>query len=169
MAQQTDITTETFTDAGLSPEQSKVQKLRMEGLTHNEIARQLQKEPGTVKSHINRIDEKINNNDARLLPEVSKIETTARVGEQERPSIIIWFDNDTALRYTWNTETENIEEETYHNGVVHDSYPISGDREQLHEYTLETLAEYINIYRDDFESLRNDWPHVFELLTGIEA
>ena len=53
------------------------------------------------------------------LPRVSKIESTARVGEQQEPAVVIWFEpGDRALRYRWSDGAGEILEETYHDGVV---------------------------------------------------
>jgi hypothetical protein len=100
------------------------------------------------------------------LPRVSKIESTARVGEQQEPAVVIWFEpGDRALRYRWSDGAGEILEETYHDGVVHDSYGVGGTRDKLAEYALKSLAEYVNVYRDEPSATANDLPHIYELLT----
>ena len=105
-------------------------------------------------------------NEVDTLPRVSKIESTARVGEQQEPAVVIWFEpGDRALRYRWSDGAGEILEETYHDGVVHDSFGVGGTRDELAEYALESLAEYVNVYRDEPGATANDWPHIYELLT----
>lgn len=96
------------------------------------------------------------------LPAITKIETTARVGPEERPAVVIWFENDTALRYVW--VDGEIQEQTYVNGVVHDSFKLGGERDQLAEYALESISEYVQSYRDDPAACEMDWPHIHEML-----
>ena len=45
-------------DAGLSPQQARVQVLIEQGLTHREIADRLSLKRGTVNSHVDRIRQK---------------------------------------------------------------------------------------------------------------
>jgi 2-oxoglutarate dehydrogenase complex dehydrogenase (E1) component-like enzyme len=52
---------------------------------------------------------------------------------------------------------------------VYESYLLSLDASRLQEAALETIAEYINTYQNDPNSMRNEWPHVFEALTQIPA
>lgn len=96
------------------------------------------------------------------LPAITTIETTARVGEDKDPAVVIWFDNDTALRYRW--DGGEICEETYVDGATYDSYPVGGSREELAAYALETISEYVSVYRDDPEVCEQDWPHIYEML-----
>lgn len=157
---------EAMVSNGLSQRQAEVQALRLQEIPQKQIADILDMELGTVKSHCHRVDGKLDEG-VRILPEISKIEYPARVGERKRPAVIIWFQNDTALRYVWYDEKGSILEETVYKGIVHDSYDVGGDRDQLEEYALMTVAEYINEYRDNVDALRRDWPAVFEGITGI--
>lgn len=169
MAYQDHVAVETFAKNGLSDQQARVQMLRMSGLSVDQIARDLQIETGTVKSHINRIESKLDDGSASLLPDISQIETRTRVGSMDRPAVVIWFNNDTAIRYVYYDDKDEIVEQTYQDGVVHDSYEVGGSRDELAEYALETVSEYINTYRDDPDALRTDWPSVFEGVLGISA
>jgi hypothetical protein len=104
------------------------------------------------------------------LPRVSKIEPHARVGEHEEPAVELWFEpGDRALRYRWSDDVGEILEESYHDGVVHDSYAVGGERSDLAAFALESLAEYMNTYREQPDAAANDWPHIYELLTFDEA
>lgn len=97
------------------------------------------------------------------LPSVSKIETTARVGTERHPAVVIWFENNTALRYVWDAEQGEIVEQTY-DEVVHNEVSVGGSREELAEYALESLAEYINSYQDDPDACQLNWPHIYDML-----
>jgi len=100
------------------------------------------------------------------LPRVSKVESTARVTPDREPAVVLWFaPGDRALRYHWSPDEGEILEETYYDGVVHDSWGVGGSRDELAEYALESLAEYINHYREYPDDCRQDWPGVYELLT----
>lgn len=101
---------------------------------------------------------------------ISSIDTTARVGEDEDPAVEIWFGpGDRALRYRWSDDHDEIKEETYRDGVVHDSLGLGGSRDELVEYALESIAEYVGHYRDNPHDLRRDWPHVADLLADADA
>lgn len=100
------------------------------------------------------------------LPEIRKIDTTARSPDNE-PQIVIWFEpGDRAVRYRWSEDWQQIMEETYLDGVVHDSFEVGGKRSQLAEFSLESVAEYIQSYRQNPEAAERDWPHIYELLTA---
>ena len=96
------------------------------------------------------------------LPAISKIEYPTRVGEEQRPAVVIWFENDTALRYVW--AGKGIEEQTYVDGVVQTSFGVGGDRDDLSDYALTSVAEYENELHDDPEACKFDWGHVYEML-----
>lgn len=98
------------------------------------------------------------------LPPITKIESIAFVGEERRPAVVIWFANDTALRYVWNDERGEIREQTYTDGVVHDEWGVGGEKDELAEYALESVAEYINSYQNDPDACKMDWVHVYEML-----
>jgi hypothetical protein len=98
------------------------------------------------------------------LPDVTWVETLTRVGKDWRPAVEIWFANETALRYVWRDDVGEIEEQTYAGGVVHDAFGLGGERDELAEYGLEALAEYLNVYRDDLEACKQDWPHIYDML-----
>lgn len=100
------------------------------------------------------------------LPEITGVDYPTRVGEDKREAVIIWFGNGTALRYVWDDESEEIEEQTYVDGVVHTSYNVGGSRDELEEYALLSAAEYINELREDPETCELDWPDLYEMLAG---
>ena len=107
-------------------------------------------------------------NDATVeeLPGITKIETTARVGERRLPAVVVWFSNDSALRYVWDEERDEIREQTYLDGVVHEAFGVGGSREELAEYALEAVAEYINSYQNDPKACEMDWGHIYEMLVA---
>lgn len=100
------------------------------------------------------------------LPDIKKIETTARVGEDRHPAVVVWFENDSALRYVWSEERDEIREQTYLDGVVHDEFGVGGSRDELAAYALESIAEYIGSYQDDPEACQKDWSHIYEMLVA---
>lgn len=103
------------------------------------------------------------------LPAISSVATTARVGESRSPAVVIWFGpGDRSLRYRWSEDRSEIREEIYKDGVVHEALGVGGSREELAEYALESLAEYINSYQADPTACQRDWPHVYELLVADE-
>lgn len=137
----------------------------LEGMGRTEAARYLGINPSTLDTQHQRAKQK----DIRF-PEVSKIETTARVGPDRDPAVVIWFANDAKLQYRWNGN--EIVEETaaaHDPGSVVESIAVGGDREELAEYALESLAEYLDVYREEPDVLRSDWPHVFESVTCYQA
>ena len=166
MANLNETTVKTFEDSGLSNGEAKVQTLRLQGLSHSEIADQLDIKTGTVASYCNRID----NNKTVRLPGISKIETTTRVSPEEYPAVVIWFDNGAKLRYV--NQNGTVLKEVFKADdpdSVYESYDISVDPESMQEAALESIAEYINIYRDNLYATRADWPHVYESLLLIPA
>lgn len=130
-----------------------------------EAARYLDVEPSTLDTQHQRAKTK-----GVRLPGVSKIETAARVGVDEDPAVVIWFANDAKLQYRWNGE-EIVEETAAADDprTVVESFGVGGERDRLAEYALESLAEYLNEYREDIDACRRDWPHVFEALTCCQA
>lgn len=100
------------------------------------------------------------------MTEISKITQERSGGHVSEVSI--WFGGEGALRYVWDEERGEIREQTYLDGVVHDGYGIGGDPDDVREYAFETVVEYVNSYRDDKDALRNDWPHVAELIEAVE-
>jgi len=99
------------------------------------------------------------------LPKVSSIDYPAHAGEEKNPAVIIWLEpGDRAIQYVWDDGAGEILEETYHGGCVHDSLGVGGSREDLEEYALQTVAEYMDL-REDPNALESDWPHVYDLAT----
>lgn len=98
------------------------------------------------------------------LPEIKKIEYPTRVSPEEHPAVIIWFDNQTALRYVWLEEAGEIEEQAYVDGCVHSAFKVGGEREELAEYALLSVSEYVNELREDPEACGFDWGHIYEML-----
>jgi hypothetical protein len=98
------------------------------------------------------------------LPALTKVEHPSSVRDDE-PAVILWFGGERALRYVWDDAADEILEETYFDGTVHDSYPVGGERGELADFALETVSEWVNGYADDPAALARDWPHVYELLT----
>jgi hypothetical protein len=137
----------------------------LEKLGRKEAARYLDVEPSTLDTQHQRAKTK-----GVRLPEVSKIETAARVGADEDPAVVIWFANDAKLQYRW--DGDEIVEETAAADDPHtvvQSFGVGGEREELSAYALESLGEYLNEYRGDIDACRSDWPHIFEALTCCQA
>lgn len=112
--------------------------------------------------------EQVSDIEAEQLPEITKIDTTARVGRDRESAVVIWFGGGGALRYVWDKSIEEIREETYLDGTVHESFTIGGHRGLLSSYALESLSEYVNVYKDNPEAMEKDWPHVHELLMAVD-
>lgn len=98
------------------------------------------------------------------LPRISKVEYPTRVGSEERRAAVIWFENDTALRYVWNEERGQIQEQTYLGGVVYSSHDVGGSEAEIADYALLSVSEYINELREDPEACRFDWGHIYDML-----
>lgn len=169
MARVADTTVETFQNSGLSEGEARVHALRLDGLSHSEIAQTLDLEVGTVKSYCARIDKK-----GVSLPHISKVETHARVTPEDDRAVVIWFENGAKLRYRVR-EHEDGETTVYEEAFraddphsVYESFDLALDAEEIEEAALETISEYLNI-REDPEAVRKDWPHVFEALTLVSA
>lgn len=169
MARVADTTVETLQNSGLSEGEARVHALRLDGLSHSEIAQSLDLEVGTVKSYCARIDEK-----GVSLPHISKVETHARVGPEQDRAVIIWVENGAKIQYRARVEEDG--ETTVHEEVfraddpdsVYDSFDLALGVEEIEEAALETISEYLNI-REEPETVRKDWPHVFEATTLIAA
>jgi len=102
--------------------------------------------------------------DVDELPAITKIEYPTNVGPEKDDAVVIWFANDTALRYVWNERSGNIEEQTYVDGVVHSSFDVGHNRNQLEGYALLSVSEYKNDLRNDPEACAFDWGHIYEML-----
>jgi len=98
------------------------------------------------------------------LPGIDNIEYPTRVSPEKNPAVVIWFENSTALRYVWDKEREEIEEQTYVDGCVHSGHWVGGTREELEDYALMSVSAYINELRDDPEACKFDWGHIYEML-----
>lgn len=162
-----------FDAAGLSHGEAETYVMReVEGLDRQTAADQLDKAPSTVDSLLSRAKHKIKTMQAALdqaghrLPAISSIDTRAFAGHGDDPAVEIWFANDTALRYVWDDSRDEIRKQTYVDGVVHDDYGVGGSREAVMEYALESVAEYVQNYRDDPDACQTDWPHVYEMLVS---
>lgn len=102
------------------------------------------------------------------LPAISKIEYPTFVSPERNLAVAIWFDNETALRYVWDKEREEIEEQTYVNGCVHSAFWVGGTRDELEEYALVSISEYKNELRENPEVCEFDWGHIYEMLVRGE-
>ncbi|GGL55285.1 sigma factor-like helix-turn-helix DNA-binding protein [Halocalculus aciditolerans] len=162
-----DLAVETFVESSdMTTSEAEVYICRyLEGLTVAETQDRLDKSEQTVYNQASRAKKK-----ARL-PEVSKIETHARVTPMEDEAVIIWFANQAKLQYRVR-EHEDGETTVYEETAAADdphtiveSFDVSIDADELRETALESLAEYINEYQDDPEACRRDCTHVFEALT----
>lgn len=97
------------------------------------------------------------------LPTITKIDYPTKVGAGQQ-AVVIWFANDTALRYVWDDERGEIHQQTYLGGVVHDSFSVGGNRDDLADYALHSVSEYKNEYRENPEACEADWTHIYEML-----
>lgn len=161
-------TVKTFQNGGLTEGEAKVQTLRLQDLSQKEIADHLDIELGTVKSYCNRIDTE----KSFRLPGVSKIGTHAKVTADHDTAVVIWFENGAKLRYRADTSDKRVYEEVFKADdpySVYETIGVAVDTDRLHEVALESLAEYINGYREMPERLRNKCPHLFEALTLLPA
>lgn len=169
MAQIATKTVETFENSGLSEGEAKVQALRLEGKSQSEIAQILGLEVGTVKSYCARIDDK-----DISLPHISRVDSHARVTPEEDRAVVIWFDNGAKLRYRVRERGDGgttMYEEVFRADdpdSVYESFDVTVEPEDLEEAALETIAEYLAM-REEPETVRKDWSHVFEALTLIPA
>lgn len=152
-----DVAQDAFELGGMTESEARVYVLReLQNYQRWQVADRLDKSESTVDSLHQRAKKKA------ALPAVSKIE------RDYSDSITIWFENDAQLRYRWDDEQEEIVEETF---TAHDphsvdeSFGVGGDKGELFEFALESVAEYINIYQGDPEACRGDWTHIYGALT----
>lgn len=166
--QQFEIAVDTFQDSsGMSEPEAEVFVAReLAGWNRSYTAETLQKSTSTVDNQHQAAKKKVR------MPEVAKIETHKRhVGDRV---VDIWFPNDARLRYRAtdsDPDRDTILEETYRADApdsVHESFDLAVDPDELHETALESVAMYINEYREDFEAFQFDWNNVFEAITTYE-
>jgi len=100
------------------------------------------------------------------LPAISKVEYPTHVSPEKNPAVVVWFENETALRYVWDKERGEIEEQTYVDGCVYSGHWVGGSREELEDYALMSVSEYINELREDPEACEYDWGHIYEMLVS---
>jgi len=98
------------------------------------------------------------------LPAISKIEYPTHVSPEKNPAVIIWFENSTALRYVWDGERGEIEEQTYMDGCVHTAHWVGGSRDELTEFALMSVSKYVNDLRENSEACEFEWGHIYEML-----
>lgn len=144
-----------FEKGGMTESEATVYVYRkLAGFDRHETAERLEKSPSTIDTQYQRAKKKA------ALPHISKID--ADWGE----CITLWFENDAQLRYRW--DGEGIVEETFlandpHS--VYDSVGLGGEQDELSEFTLAAIEQYINTFRDDPEACRKDWTPVYEAIT----
>ena len=101
------------------------------------------------------------------LPHISKVETHARVTPEEDRAVIVWFENDAKLQYRVDEHESTVYEEVFRADdphSVYESFDLMVEPEEVEEAALETISEYLDI-REEPETVRKDWSHVFEALT----
>jgi len=157
---------ETFQNSGhMSEAEAEVYVLRfLNGLSRREVADQLDKSESTVDTQYQ---------SAKKKAQLPAIDTVKRVsatntGYEEDIAYEIWFENESMLRYVWNEERGQIIEDTIAADDPHSiykSFEVGGSEDELAEYTLESITEYTQTYRDDPKACRKDWTHVFEAIT----
>lgn len=130
------------------------------GMGRQEAARHLGRDPSTVDTQLQTARKRVE------LPPVTKIEFPTRVGASEARAVVIWFANDTALRYV--ATPEGIEEQTYRDGSVHQSVLVGRGDDELAEYALAALQMYHEL-RDDPDQLRQDWSPVYGVIVGTDG
>lgn len=163
------IAVETFQNSSdMSEAEAEVYVLReLAGWSRGDTARELDKSESTVDTQLQAAKKK-----ARL-PEITKIEPHKRVRGDD--AVDIWFANDARLRYRAREDDDGettIVEQTYRADdpdTVWEEFDLALDGDELHEVALETVAEYINEYRNDIDACRFDWAHVLEATTVFEA
>lgn len=152
-----DVAQDAFELGGMTESEARVYVLReLQNYQRWQVADRLDKSESTVDTLHQRAQKKA------ALPAVTKID------RDWSESITIWFENDAQLRYRWDDEQEEIVEETFLANDPHSVYEefgVGGEQDELAEYALESLAEYINEYQDDPEACRKDWTPVYGALT----
>lgn len=96
----------------------------------------------------------------------------SNTGLEEGLAYEIWFENGAMLRYVWNDSYGEIMETTARADDPHSLYQqvgVAGSEDELEAYALESIAEYMQTYRDDIEACRSDWPDVFEAILCYAA
>lgn len=159
---------ETFQNSsGLSEREAQVYVARrIDNRGRKETAQWLDIEPSTVDTLLDRAEKK-----SPQLPSVTKVEYP----DHNRPDGVveaatIWFENDAALMYRLYDDG-TLREETYGADDPHsvlESFDVGGEDDNVAEFALESLAEYLQSYRAP-EDCRRDWPHVFEAITLHQA
>lgn len=166
-----DLAVETFQNSsGMSEGEAKVYVLRtLNGRSRSETADQLDKSEGTVDTQYQTAKAK-----ARL-PEVSQIDLHTTVAAMEDKAVIIWFENGAKLQYRVHEHDgggTSVYEETAaadNPDCIVESVQSAISAEGIRGAALESLAKYINKYRDDPDACRQDWPHIFEATTLYSA
>lgn len=161
---------ETFANhTEMSEREAEVFVLReVRGVRRGEAAAQLDISENTVDNHYSAAKEK-----ARL-PDIMDVnrQYANNTGLNEGSAYEIRFPNGAMLRYVWNTEQEEIREQTVSAADPHSIYEdmgVGGSEDELAEFALESICEYTQNYRDNFEACRKDWTPIFEALTGWAA
>lgn len=135
------------------------------GVRRAEAAEQMDVSENTLDNQLQAARQKVS------LPPISKIETHTFVSPEKLPAVVIWFANGAKLRYV-EEEDGTVNEQTYRAtdpDSVYESYDIGVDPEEMREAAFESVAEYINVYQDDVDAIRRDWPHVFEAIVLFGA
>lgn len=162
-----DIATETFADHTDMGEAEAAVHVRRElmGQPVRDIARELDKAEQTVSNQLTSAREKA------ALPPIERVDRHRQRVPGRGRGYTIAFANGAALRYEYDEERDTILEETMYAGdpdSVYESHSVGGEASAVPAYTLESIREYINTYREDVEACRRDWGPVFAALTGFE-
>ena len=140
---------------------------QLDGRGRAETAQLLDKDASTVDSLQQRYKQK-----EISLPSISKINTHERVGFNEDSAVVVYFENGAQLRYRADSDEGTVYEETIRADdpdSVYESMDVGIEATDMREAALESIAEYINVYQNDVDACVDDWPHVYESLTGYRS
>ena len=162
---------ETFENSsGLSEREAQVYVARrIDDVGRQQTARWLDLNPSTVDTLLDRAEKK-----HPRLPAIEKVDYP----DHDRPDDVveaatISFANGAALMYRLYDEEGDVtlREETYGADDPHsvlESFDVGGEGDNVAEFALESVSEYLQSYRAP-EDCRRDWPAVFEAITLHKA
>lgn len=157
MREDTQTAIDAFEKGGMTEAEATAYVWReLQRIPRAETADRLGKSKSTVDSLVQRAKKKA------ALPAISKID--ADWGQ----CITLWFENDAQLRYRWDDTREEIVEETFLANDPHSVYDdvgVGGEQDDLSEFALAAIEQFINEFQDDPEACRMDWTSVYEAVT----